>query len=43
MKDEIDLETLRHRIGMLRQWFNERPQNSPLLTNSDIEHWLFGR
>ena len=27
-------------IGMLHQWLNERPANSPLLTNADLEYWL---
>lgn len=28
------------RIGMLRQWINERPKGSKLLTNDDIKYWL---
>lgn len=33
-------EEMVNNIGMLRQWLNERPANSPLLTNEDLKHWL---
>lgn len=28
------------KINMLRQWLNERPSGSPLITNNDIRYWL---
>ncbi len=28
------------KVGMLRQWINERPVDSKLLTNEDIRYWL---
>lgn len=33
-------ESLNINISQLRQWINERPQNSKLVTNEDIRHWL---
>ncbi len=38
------IETEMSHIGMLRQWINERPTGSKLLTNEDILHFLqFGK
>lgn len=34
-------EEIKKRIGMLRQWLNERQEG--LLTNEDLEYWLFPR
>ncbi len=40
MNKEKTIERIRTNVGMLRQWINERPAGSKLITNEDIEHWL---
>ena len=37
---EEERKNLTLNIGMLRQWLNERPAGSRLLTNQDIIYWL---
>lgn len=37
---EHERARIKKNISMLRQWLNERPTGSKLLTNEDIEFWL---
>lgn len=39
--DYLFTQKLNQGIGQLRQWLNERPDGSKLLTNEDLEYWLF--
>ena len=41
LMEQAERDRIKKNIGFLRQWLNEKPPG--LITNEDIEHWLFNQ